>query len=128
MAATGGCVIGEGRLGVAAGPDGGARLIAGPLGTSGIDPGGTGGGRSVNIWADAGATLCDNTMRTDSATRKSALVRVLAEPPSIMTLLFTENAANSSLVTAFSALSQGRARIRKPESHKPYGSSGLAVR
>src|ERR1019366_3461815 len=46
-AAMEGCVNGAGRLGTDAGPEGGARLIALP--GSGTDPGGTGGGRSVNI-------------------------------------------------------------------------------
>jgi hypothetical protein len=42
-------------LGIDAGPDGGARFIAGPAGTSGTDAGGTGGGRSVNICAETAA-------------------------------------------------------------------------
>jgi hypothetical protein len=50
-----GCVTGAGRLGIDAGPDGGARFIAGPAGTSGTDAGGTGGGRSVNICAETEA-------------------------------------------------------------------------
>src|SRR3954471_3173178 len=45
-AETGGWVNGAGRLGADAGPEGGARLMAPPDGTSGTDAGGTGGGRS----------------------------------------------------------------------------------
>src|ERR1700719_3058839 len=56
IAATGGCVNGAGKLGVDAGPDGGARLIAPPDG-SGTDAGGTGGGRSVNICAETTAGI-----------------------------------------------------------------------
>ena len=47
----GGWVKGAGRVGIEAGPDDGARLIA-PPGASGIEAGGIGGGRSVNIWAE----------------------------------------------------------------------------
>ena len=36
-------------------PDGGARFMAGAVWTSGTAAGGTGGGRSENIWAEAGA-------------------------------------------------------------------------
>ena len=43
-----GWVNGAGRLGIDAGPEGGARFTAGAEG-SGTDAGGTGGGRSVNI-------------------------------------------------------------------------------
>ena len=53
-AAIDGCVNGAGRLGTDAGPDGGARFIAGPEGASGTEAGGTGGGRSLNIWAGDG--------------------------------------------------------------------------
>ena len=49
-AAIEGWVNGAGRLGLEAGPEGGARFIAGAEG-SGTDAGGTGGGRSLNIWA-----------------------------------------------------------------------------
>ena len=45
-----GWVKGGGRLGSE--PEGGARFIAGPPGASGIEDGGTGGGRSENIWAE----------------------------------------------------------------------------
>ena len=39
-----GCANGAARDGAAAGPEGGARLSAGPDGTSGTAAGGTGGG------------------------------------------------------------------------------------
>jgi len=41
-------------LGIDAGPDGGARFIAGPVGGSGTEAGGTGGGRSLNNCAETG--------------------------------------------------------------------------
>src|SRR3954453_3123734 len=47
------CVDGASRLG-GGGLDGGARFIDGPDGTFGTAAGGTGGGRSENIWAFAG--------------------------------------------------------------------------
>ena len=46
---------GAGSVGIAPVPDGGARFMAGPVWTSGTAAGGTGGGRSWNIWAEAGA-------------------------------------------------------------------------
>lgn len=52
-AATGARVNGAGRFGMEAGPEDGARLIAGPDGASGTDAGGTGGGRSPNNCAEA---------------------------------------------------------------------------
>src|ERR1700744_6564602 len=61
----GGWVSGAGRLGIAAGPEDGARLIA-PPGASGTDAGGTGGGRSVNIWAETVAGKAE-TSRHKSA-------------------------------------------------------------
>ena len=48
-----GWVKGAGRVGIAPGPDGGAKFMAGPDGASGTEAGGTGGGRSENIWAEA---------------------------------------------------------------------------
>ena len=85
-------------------PDGGARFMAGAVWTSGTAFGGTGGGRSENIWAKAGAG--------SSAAGAKASVKATASvgkghpprpnptiplPPEIMAMLFTENAANSSL-------------------------------
>jgi hypothetical protein len=52
-----GWVIGPGRAGPEPDPDGGAKLSAGPDGTSGTEAGGIGGGRSPNSWADAGAGI-----------------------------------------------------------------------
>jgi hypothetical protein len=52
-AAAGAWVKGVGRLGMEAGAEGGARLIAGPDGASGTGAGGTGGGRSPNNCAEA---------------------------------------------------------------------------
>ena len=46
---------GAGSVGIAPVPEGGARFSAGPPGASGTRPGGTGGGRSWNIWAEAEA-------------------------------------------------------------------------
>lgn len=60
-AAAGAWVNGVGRLGMEAGPEGGARLIAGPDGASGTEAGGTGGGRSSNNCAEA---AYGNTMRS----------------------------------------------------------------
>ena len=45
-----------------AGPDGGARLIAGRRGPE-PTAGGTGGGRSVNIWAETGPARTDRQQR-----------------------------------------------------------------
>jgi hypothetical protein len=74
--------------------------MAGPVGgASGTEFGGIGGGRSENIWAGAGPG-------TSASHRASADSRrgPLATPPpatpvplKIMAMLFTENAANSSL-------------------------------
>ena len=43
------------RRGIVPVPDGGARFMAGAVWTSGTAAGGTGGGRSENIWAETGA-------------------------------------------------------------------------
>jgi hypothetical protein len=59
-----GWVNGAGRLGgIDAGPEGGARFKAGPPGASGIPLGGTGGGRSENIWAEVGAVSSETSAR-----------------------------------------------------------------
>ena len=94
-----GCVSVGGRVGM---EPGGARFIAGPDGASGIEPGGTGGGRSENIWAEAGPGA-SNTKASIEASRSRGKSR--HEPPSqpmplprqVIAMLFTENAANSSL-------------------------------
>ena len=95
-----GCVNGAGKIGVDAGPDGGARFIAGPEGASGTEAGGTGGGRSLNIWAEAGAASA--TARITASARTGNRRPPHPEPaiplsPDVMEMLFTENAANSSL-------------------------------
>ena len=46
---------GAGSGGIAPDPEGGARFMAGAVWTSGTAAGGTGGGRSENIWAETGA-------------------------------------------------------------------------
>ena len=95
-----GCVNGAGKIGVDAGPDGGARFIAGPEGASGTNAGGTGGGRSLNIWAEAGARSAPVRIAASASVRN----RRPPDPepaiplsPDVMQMLFTENAANSSL-------------------------------
>ena len=45
----------RGKVGIVPVPDGGARFMAGAVWTSGTAAGGTGGGRSWNIWAETGA-------------------------------------------------------------------------
>src|SRR5262249_19562468 len=102
-----GCVRTGGRLegaasapggGPAAGPDGGARLTAAP--GSGTAAGGIGGGRSPNSCALAGAaTKASKNAATASGGQAPPprRNRKMPSPPVLMTLLFTENAANSSL-------------------------------
>ena len=98
-AATDGCVNGGATLGIDAGPEGGARFIAGPDG-SGTNAGGTGGGRSENIWAAAGvASVITSAQASADSRRASRPVRPTPLPPGIIVMLFTENAANSSLHT-----------------------------
>jgi hypothetical protein len=89
-----------GRLGPAPGPEGGARFMAGPAGVaSGTEAGGTGGGRSENSWADAGTGENDSQAASQSVAPGPAARPVPATPlpHQIMAMLFTENAANSSL-------------------------------
>jgi len=69
-----GCVKVGGRLGSE--PEGGARFIAGPEGASGIDDGGTGGGRSENIWAETGSGTSNA-----SASASGAKSRFAPAPP-----------------------------------------------
>src|SRR5215470_9936385 len=88
-----GCVSGAGRFGPAAGPEGGARFMAGPVGASGTEAGGTGGGRSENIWAGAGPGKRTSQAASGNAT-PSPLARpspVTPLPLQIMVMLFTEN-------------------------------------
>jgi hypothetical protein len=89
-------------------PDGGARFMAGGVWTSGTAAGGTGGGRSENIWAETGAG-------SSAASAKPSIKASIGKghpprpnptiplPPEIMAMLFTENAANSSLRSGSSA-------------------------
>src|SRR6266568_5402846 len=92
-----GCVKGGGRLGND--PEGGARFIAGPDGASGIDDGGTGGGRSENIWAETGSGTSKASASTSCGKSRIALPPAPNQSPrEVMGMLFTENAANSSLL------------------------------
>ena len=107
--------------GVAPAPEGGARFMAGPDWTSGTAAGGTGGGRSWNIWAEAGA----GSNAAGAKARAKANVNASAGkghpprpnptiplPPEIMGMLFTENAANSSLRGRSSTAGSGGNRSR----------------
>ncbi len=96
-----GWVSGAGRLGgIDAGPDGGAKFKVGPPGASGIADGGTGGGRSENIWAELGAEMNETSVNASASAGKSRpalphpLIPLALE---VMGMLFTANAANSSL-------------------------------
>src|SRR5215475_9058047 len=94
-----GWVSGAGRFGIAPGPEGGARFIAGPLGASGTAAGGTGGGRSENIWAEPGTGSSETSTNASASTGKGQPHPnpPIPLPPEVMAMLFTENAANSSL-------------------------------
>ena len=95
-----GCVNGAGRLGSDPGPEGGARFIAGPEGASGTEAGGTGGGRSENIWAETDAGMKQASTEASTSAGKSRPARPsppIPSPHEVMGMLFTENAANSSL-------------------------------
>ena len=84
-------------------PDGGARFMAGAVWTSGTAAGGTGGGRSENIWAEAGAASRANASASVGKGHPPRPNPTIPLPPEIMAMLFTENAANSSLRRASSA-------------------------
>ena len=74
--------------------------MAGPgAGASGTEAGGTGGGRSENIWAEAaaGKSTSDSASQTAPPSPLARRLPVTPLPFTIMTMLFTENAANSSL-------------------------------
>src|SRR5207249_10649260 len=93
-------VNGAGSVGIAPVPDGGARFKAGPDGTSGTAAGGTGGGRSENIWAETEAGSNETSAKASAKAGKGRLPRQFPPiplPPEVMGMLFTENAANSSL-------------------------------
>ena len=94
-------------------PDGGARFMAGPVWTSGTAAGGTGGGRSENIWADTGAESSAASGKASANPGKGHPPRpnpTIPLPPEIMAMLFTENAANSSLRIGRSAGTGGGTR------------------
>src|SRR5262245_23882968 len=95
-----GWIRGAGRFGPAPGPEGGARFMAGPAaGASGTKAGGTGGGRSENSWAEAkpGASVSKTTAKSARPGPKARPRPSTPLPLQIMAMLFTENAANSSL-------------------------------
>lgn len=91
---------GGGTVGIVPVPDGGARLSAGEVCASGTAAGGTGGGRSWNIWADAGTRSAKVKTKASESAGKGHRPRpnpTIPLPPETMAMLFTENAANSSL-------------------------------
>ena len=98
-----GWVNGAGRLGIDDGPEGGARFKAGPLGASGTEAGGTGGGRSENIWAELEAGISKTSAKASATAGKGHPARPsppIPLPREVIAMLFTENAANSSLRSA----------------------------
>jgi hypothetical protein len=98
-AAMEGCGNGAAGPGIDAGPEDGARFIAGAEG-SGTDAGGTGGGWSLNIWAAAGemiAQISPPASANAAGKHRRRPNRSMPFPPRVMSMLFTENAANSSL-------------------------------
>ena len=91
-------------------PDGGARFKAGAVWTSGTAAGGTGGGRSENIWAETGEGSSAASTKASASAGKGHPPRpnpTIPLLPEIMAMLFTENAANSSLRSRSSAGSSG---------------------
>jgi len=95
-----GWVSGAGSTGPDPGPDGGARFMAGPVAASGTAFGGTGGGRSENIWAEAEIGIKAASIVASASRGRSRLPRPCPPMPSRIKpigMLFTENAANSSL-------------------------------
>ncbi|HZC94948.1 MAG TPA: hypothetical protein VE267_02245, partial [Bradyrhizobium sp.] len=92
-----------GRLGTDPGPEGDARFIAAPPPASGTEAGGTGGGRSENIWAETGPELRVASIAASNSTGKSRRAACphppMPLPLEIIAMLFTENAANSSLLS-----------------------------
>src|SRR4029078_4177861 len=88
------------NVGIAPAPEGGARFSAGPLGASGTEAGGTGGGRSWNIWAEGEAGKSQTSATASASAGKDQPACPCSPKPlplAVMTMLFTENAANSSL-------------------------------
>jgi hypothetical protein len=81
-------------------PVGGARFIAGPVSVSGTAAGGTGGGRSENIWAATDPGTEPARIVASAINGKGRLARphpLIPLPVEPIGMLFTENAANSSL-------------------------------
>ena len=77
-------------------PEGGARLTAAP--GSGTAAGGTGGGRSLNHCALAGAVVTGSSISANASQSRMPRRNPEMPPPrDVIALLFTENAANSSL-------------------------------
>jgi hypothetical protein len=74
--------------------------MAGPAGGSGTEAGGTGGGRSLKNCAETGADE-PRTIRNPSKGQARRRVPrhnpLVGDLPPFMMMLFTENAANSSL-------------------------------
>ena len=130
-AETGGWVKGDGRLGADAGPEGGARLMAPPGDASGMDDGGTGGGRSLKNWAKDGFGMPTPSGRQAQApmpgvrSARPDRSHDLPEfhPLQSWRLLFTENAANSSLQADPSRSGHGFGQGR---GYKPYKQRILA--
>ena len=92
-----GCVNGAGRI---VAPEDGARFIAGPEGASGTEAGGTGGGRSLNIWAEPEAGISSAVASASAGSSRPARpYPPIPLPLEVIAMLFTENAANSSLQT-----------------------------
>jgi hypothetical protein len=80
-----GCVNGAGRVGIDTGAEGGARLIAPPC-ASGTDAGGTGGGWSVNIWAETEAGIAATSAATSAkaASKKPPRLDLWMSPPRVI--------------------------------------------
>src|SRR6516164_9892222 len=87
-------------------PEGGARLTAAP--GSGTAAGGTGGGRSLNHCASAGPATSGSTSASAGHSRTRRRNPEMPSPQDVIVLLFTENAANSSLVVLRTAAKPAR--------------------
>ena len=72
--------------------------MAGPAGgASGTEAGGTGGGRSEKSWADAESEQSPTASKSTAPSHLARPLPATSLPLQIMAMLFTENAANSSL-------------------------------
>src|SRR5882672_6179038 len=117
-------VKGAGSVGIAPVPDGGARFKAGPDGASGTDAGGTGGGRSENIWAELEAGSSETSAKASTSAGQGHPPRPnppIPLPPEVMGMLFTENAANSSRSSEVRAR-----RWRNPHQHHMFRRRSLS--